>query len=194
MHISEEKKFLRQQIKERIDRMDDDERAAEGRTVGRVLLKNIPEGSRICAYAPIKGEANIFPLIQSLLDRGDTVYLPVFKDESMIYRQVTNLDALKPGDLTIGEPPATNPELGNNPVDIVLVPGRAFDRSGGRLGRGSGGFDQWIEQYRALRAEPKFWGVCYQCQLLNEVPTEPHDALMDVVVTAQEWIEIEKEK
>lgn len=190
MHISEEKKFLRQQIKERIDRMDDGERAAEGRTVGRVLLKEIPKGSVVCAYAPIKGEANIFPLIQNLLDRGDTVYLPVFTNESMIYRQVADLDALKPGELTIGEPTPDCPELGDNPVDIILVPGRAFDRKGGRLGRGSGGFDQWIEHYRASHPDPKFWGVCYQCQLLNEVPTEPHDATMDVVVTAQEWIEI----
>ena len=94
MHSSEEKMILRQEIKKRIDDMDTEHRRAEGRTLSRVLLERIPKGSTICAYFPLKSEVDIQLLLKELLDRGDTVFLPVFagKDKKMIYRRAQNLD------------------------------------------------------------------------------------------------------
>jgi len=192
LHISEQKKILRQEIKKRIDDMPTDARRAEGRTLSRVLVQNIPKGSTVCAYFPLKSEVDIQLLLQELLSRGDTVYLPVFagKDKKMIYRKAENLHNLPPGEFTIPEPPATAPELGNAEVDIVLVPGRAFDKQGNRLGRGSGGYDTWLTWYKKHHPKTPLWGTCLQCQLVQTVPTEPHDIPMDIVATAQEWIKI----
>ena len=171
--------------------MDDDARRAEGRTLSRVLLEKIPEGSTVCAYFPLKSEVDIQLLLKELLTRGDTVYLPVFAgaDKKMIYRQAENLHHLPPGEFTIPEPPTDANELGDKAVDIVLVPGRAFDRNGNRLGRGSGGYDTWLNWYKEKHPETPLWGTCLQCQLVDTVPTETHDVPMDVVATAQEWIE-----
>ncbi|MCA9370569.1 MAG: 5-formyltetrahydrofolate cyclo-ligase, partial [Candidatus Peregrinibacteria bacterium] len=147
MHPSEQKTLLRQDIKKRIDDMDSDARRAEGRTLSRVLMSKIPKSSTVCAYFPLKSEVDIQLLLKELLARGDTVYLPVYAgpDKKMIYRKAENLHDLPPGEFTIPEPPREAEELGDKKVDIVLVPGRAFDRDGNRLGRGSGGYNTWLE-------------------------------------------------
>ena len=188
MHKSEEKKILRQEIKKRIDDMDTEKRHGEGRTLSRILLKSIPEGSTVCAYFPLKSEVDIRLLLKELRDRGDTVYLPVFAgaDTKMIYRKAENLHNLPPGEFTIPEPPKSAEELGDKEVDIILVPGRAFDRQGNRLGRGSGGYDTWLEWYKKHHPRTPLWGTCLQCQLMIEVPTEPHDVLMNAVITAND--------
>jgi 5-formyltetrahydrofolate cyclo-ligase len=131
-------------------------------------------------------------LLKNLIDRGDTVYLPVFagKDKKMIYRKAENLTDLPPGEFTIPEPPETAEELGSQKVDIVLVPGRAFDRTGNRLGRGSGGYDTWLQWYKKRHPDTPLWGTCLQCQLINDVPVEIHDVPMNTIITAQEFIEL----
>ena len=191
MHLSERKALLRQDIKKRIDDLDDDARRAEGRTLSRVLLKKIPEGSTVCAYFPLKSEVDIQLLLRELLERGDTLYLPVYDKENMrmIYRKAETLEDLPPGEFTIPEPPVGAEELGENAVDMILVPGRAFDRQGNRLGRGSGGYDTWLAWYRSKHPDVAFWGTCLQCQIVQEVPMEAQDIAMDIVVTANEWIE-----
>jgi len=192
MHKAEEKKILRQEIKRRIDDMDTDTRRAEGRSLSRILLKKIPKGSTICAYFPLKSEVDIQLLLKELLERGDTVYLPVFAgpDTKMIYRKAGNLHDLPPGDFRIPEPPKTAEELGDKEVDIVLVPGRAFDKKGNRLGRGSGGYDTWLEWYKKHHSHTPLWGTCLQCQLVQNVPMEPHDVPMNTIITANDWIEV----
>lgn len=188
MHISEQKKQLRSDIKKRIDDMEEGARRAEGRTLSRVLLQKIPVGSLICAYFPLKSEGDIQLLLQELLNRGDTIYLPVYTgpDNRMIYRKAENLSQLPPGEFTIPEPPETAQELGDKKVDIVLVPGRAFDKNGNRLGRGSGGYDQWLRWYKSVHPDVVLWGTCLTCQIVRDVPVENHDVQMDEIITAQE--------
>lgn len=192
MHISEQKALLRQDIKKRIDDLDPDARRAEGRTLSRVLLEKIPTGSRVCAYFPLKSEVDIQLLLKELLARGDTVYLPVFAgaNKKMIYRKAENLHDLPPGEFTIPEPPSTAEELGDKEVDLVLVPGRAFDDAGNRLGRGSGGYDTWLGWYKKHHPDTPLWGLCLECQRVQLVPTEAHDMRMNVVASAQTWSEI----
>lgn len=192
MHLQEQKKLLRADIKKRIDDMDPEARRAEGRTLSRILLKKIPEGSTICAYFPLKSEVDIQLLLKELIDRGDTVYLPVFKDadSKMIYRKAESLSDLPPGEFTIPEPPKDAEELGDRAVDIVLVPGRAFDTDGNRLGRGSGGYDTWLEWYKKHHPSTPLWGTCLLCQMVQEVPTETHDVAMNAVATAQEFTQV----
>ncbi len=188
MHVSEQKERLRKDIKKRIDDMDTNARRAEGRTLSRVLLKKIPAGSTICAYFPLKSEVDIQLLLKELIDRGDTVYLPVFAgaDKKMIYRKAENLHNLPAGEFTIPEPPIDAEELGDKEVDIVLVPGRAFDAQGNRLGRGSGGYDTWLSWYKKHHPHTPLWGTCLQCQVVHEVPVEPHDVQMNEVIVALE--------
>lgn len=185
MHPTEAKTKLRLDIKDRIDRMTEGERHAEGRTLSRVLLQLIPTGSTVCAFFPLKTEVDIRLLLEGLLARGDTLFLPVFENNRLVFKKTTDLSLLSPGELTIPEPPKDAEKLEDQPVDIMLIPGRAFDRNGNRLGRGAGGYDRWLEKYKQMHPQTKFWGVCLECQLVPDVPVEAHDMRMDAVVTCR---------
>lgn len=165
--------------------MSEAKRHAEGRTLSRILLKAIPSHSTVCAFFPLKTEIDIRTLLQELIARGDTLYLPVFDKKGLLFRKVSDITTLVAGELGIPEPPANAPVLANENVDYILVPGRAFDDRGNRLGRGSGGYDRWIERYRNAHPTTKFYGVCLECQLIPHVPVEPHDAAMDTVFTSR---------
>ena len=92
---------------------------------------------------------------------------------------------------TIGPFGVREPDSGTwervNPgnVDLALIPGLAFDTSGRRLGRGRGYYDRLLgdREFRAIKA-----GLCPEDRLLTEIPIEPHDVVMDLVITGQRVI------
>jgi 5-formyltetrahydrofolate cyclo-ligase len=70
------------------------------------------------------------------------------------------------------------------PPDLVIVPGLAFDITGARLGRGKGFYDKWLAANPAVRT----LGVCFQCQVLERLPVESHDARVDAILTEEGFI------
>ena len=65
------------------------------------------------------------------------------------------------------------------PPDIAIVPGLAFDLTGARLGRGKGFYDRWLGANPGVRTV----GVCFNCQILERIPAEPHDVRVDAILT-----------
>lgn len=82
-----------------------------------------------------------------------------------------------PGPFGISEPTAACPEIDPAEVDVVIVPGLAFDTAGGRLGMGGGFYDRTLAGMRALRI-----GVGFASQRVAAVPREPHDLPLDWLV------------
>ena len=80
------------------------------------------------------------------------------------------------GDFNILEP-QNEPYKGD--FDLIIVPGVAFDRKGNRLGRGRGYYDRFLCQH----LDVKRIGICFNFQLLEEIPTEPFDITMDEVIS-----------
>ena len=80
------------------------------------------------------------------------------------------------GDFNILEP-QNEPYKGD--FDLIIVPGVAFDRKGNRLGRGRGYYDRFLCQH----LDVKRIGICFDFQLLEEIPTEPFDITMDEVIS-----------
>ena len=68
-------------------------------------------------------------------------------------------------------------------IDLVIVPGVAFDRQHNRLGRGKGFYDRLLSTLSA----PKI-GICYSFQLKEHIPTEPFDKKMDLILTEKETL------
>ena len=83
--------------------------------------------------------------------------------------------------------PVPNPELILPPhaLDVILIPGIAFDRRGHRIGSGKGYYDRFLTRTQAVRI-----GLAYDFQVIDRVPAEPHDVKMDWIVTESEMIEI----
>ncbi len=113
------------------------------------------------------------------------IALPRVAGDQLILHWVTGPDDLVKGHFGILEPSSSAPVADPNGLDLILVPGIAFDREGGRLGRGRGYYDRLLAGASAFKV-----GVCFDSQIVPEVPREPHDIRMDAVVTPSgvKWI------
>ena len=190
MHPSESKQLLRQSIEERLSHMPPVDRQRESRSICRRLEPLIPSGSVICAYSALPSEVDLTPLITLLLTRGDRVFFPCVENRTLFFRRVKDLQDLQPGPYGILEPSKESELLDPQSLSIALIPGRAFDRDGNRLGRGNGGYDHWICVQRALNPKTKYWGVAWECQIVDSVPAEGHDERMHAIVTARGFQEV----
>lgn len=137
--------------------------------------------------------ANTVLLYHSLKDEVDThefikkwsgekrILLPVVKGDDLELRIYTGPQDMKIGAYGIEEP------IGETftdyaEIDFIAVPGVAFDREGNRLGRGKGYYDRLLPRIpSAFKA-----GICFPFQLIDQVPTEPFDICMDVIITNNE--------
>ena len=86
------------------------------------------------------------------------------------------------------EPGADCPRVEPGEIDLIFVPGTAFDIRGHRIGQGGGYYDRYLNRTRAVRV-----GVCHDFALLSAVPSEAHDARMDIVVTPGRTVIIREE-
>lgn len=83
------------------------------------------------------------------------------------------------------EEPTGNETVSADEIELVVVPAVAYDRKGNRLGRGKGFYDRLLRTTSATKV-----GVGYEFQLLDEIPAEPHDVPMDMIITQQSCIVI----
>ena len=67
-------------------------------------------------------------------------------------------------------------------VDLIMVPGVAFDRRGARMGHGFGYYDKLLEH---ARPDSPLVALAFECQLFPEIPTQSHDVFMDKIITEQ---------
>jgi 5-formyltetrahydrofolate cyclo-ligase len=89
------------------------------------------------------------------------------------------------GQFGVREPSESCAQFPLNRLDLVLVPGIAFDLHGRRLGRGKGFYDQLLAAVRG-----KTCGVAFDEQIVNEIPVEPHDVLLNCILTPSRWIQL----
>jgi 5-formyltetrahydrofolate cyclo-ligase len=129
-------------------------------------------------FHPIKNEPDLTSLASELLKEGKTVAFPKVVGREIVPIQVSSLRELQPGRFGILEPPYS-PQKVLKEVDAVFVPGIAFDGRGYRIGFGGGYYDRLLEK---LPVKAKI-GVCFDFQLLEELPTEPFDVPVDFVIT-----------
>jgi 5-formyltetrahydrofolate cyclo-ligase len=94
----------------------------------------------------------------------------------MTARKISSLSQLRPGAFGILEPRLDAAVFPASEIDLILVPGLAFDPQGHRLGRGKGYYDRFLPETRG-----KTMGIC--SYLVPRVPVEAHDCKMDAVVT-----------
>jgi len=136
-------------------------------------LELFQQAKTVGAYMPLPDEVDITPLFQPLEKQ---FYIPAFDETSGGYRLAEYTAELKKGKFGIPEP--TNPVFAPEELDLIIVPGVAFDHAGHRLGRGGGFYDRLLPQYQAVRV-----GICFDFQCLENVPAEPHDCNIDLLIT-----------
>jgi len=168
------KPLLRQQIRE-AKRQHQEQLSAMSEDVVTRLKQRTTDYQTIMAYWPLPDEVDIRPLLAHLVAEGRTVLLPkVLDDERMELRCYSSEADLAEGAFHIMEP-VGEPYTDYDKIDVVLVPGMAFDAAGHRLGRGRGYYDRFLSAHSHLYKI----GVCFPFQRVAEVPTEEHDICVD---------------
>lgn len=130
----------------------------------------------VLIYYPMHNEVDVLALIKKY--KSEKLFLfPVVHRKSMTACPYEGNDKMHRGKFNIPEP-TTPPYTGH--IDMVLVPGVAFDKSGNRLGRGGGYYDRFIA---CLGRNTTLVGVGYDFQLVDKVPASRRDKKMQYIIT-----------
>jgi len=187
--IRETKSALREEVAQRLQGIPAAERVAASAQARALLTQQAlwRNAQTILFFAPLPGELNVWPLLLVALEAGKRAALPLFDRHQKNYTAclIQNPDTdVHVGHFGIREPNTYCSRLTSSRVDLILVPGVAFDTKGHRLGRGKAYYDQLLAVIHGTRC-----GVAFEQQLVPEVPIEAHDARMDYLLTPARWVE-----
>lgn len=180
--IMDEKKALRIEIRQLKRACPLEERRRKSLSVWEAVERDevFQQAETVLAYWSMDDEVYTHDFVKRWAG-SKTLLLPCVKGDELELRYFDGEERLQPGEgYAIPEPVG---ELFTDwgKIDLILVPGVAFDKSGNRLGRGKGYYDKVLKQTGAYKL-----GVCFDFQLVERVPVEPHDVKMDRVVASGE--------
>lgn len=175
--MKEKKGKLRKLVKVRVKAISFVEREKRATALLRAVWEQpaFEQAQNVLLFWPLPDEINTIPLIEHAYAVGKTIFLPVVVGDDLVIKPYTPM-AMKPGAFGILEPqgdPVSPVQL-----DLIIVPGVAFDAAGNRMGRGKGFYDRLLAGTSATTI-----GVCYAEQYYLSIPTEPHDVPLNDVIT-----------
>ena len=185
--------------------MSGQDRKQEIRTLAKAGRRDLPAkdelSRRICAkfaalpeyraaasvlfYVDFGNEVRTQPLLTTALAQRKRIAVPYCLDDRLELFLLEGIDELASGTFGIPEPRVALRALADRRVhvsglDLIMVPGVAFDRRGGRLGHGKGYYDKLLQN---APPDTPLVALAFECQVLPEIPMQPHDVYMDKVIT-----------
>jgi 5-formyltetrahydrofolate cyclo-ligase len=173
-----DKQNIRLHIKKLGENITQEEKLAQSARVWRLLEEKeiFRHAKVILMYWSMPDEVFTHDFILRWCEEK-TVLLPVIKGDSLIAKHFIDVQLLKKNaELNVYEPQGSEYSHLRD-IDLVVVPGIAFDREKRRLGRGKGYYDKFLPSLRAYKA-----GVCFDFQVLDNIPSDAHDVRMDEVI------------
>jgi len=136
-------------------------------------------------YVDTRSEVRTRPFLPAVIAAGKRVVVPCCVQGKLELFHLESMEELAPGHFGIKEPrpelrPAPGKRVDPRELGLVMVPGLAFDRRGGRIGYGKGYYDRLL---RRARPSARRVAVAFECQLFPEVPMLEYDVFMDKVIT-----------
>lgn len=186
--MNTDKQVMRDHMLEQLRRMSPGERAQESLRICRLIEEQdwFRSAQMMGAYLPLSREVDIMPLVEGMMASGKFVYLPCRRAHQACYAWSRYAVELEPGPDGVDQPVADDPPA-TDALDLVLVPGLAFDTCGMRLGRGGGYFDRLLADTRTMKV-----GVAFSCQMVDRVAAVEHDVPMDAVVTPEQIFNVNR--
>ncbi|MBO6060969.1 MAG: 5-formyltetrahydrofolate cyclo-ligase [Clostridia bacterium] len=182
--ITGQKAALRRSIRASRRALSEEERRESALAVAEKLLsvKEISGASCVLAYMPMRYELDVAPAVEALKRLGASVAYPLCTEGSGLRLFIPDEE----GGFTLGaygilEPvPERSREIAPEELDAIILPAIGFDPMCRRLGQGGGYYDRLLARVSCFTA-----AVGFDCQLVPEVPCEPTDKTVDIVVTPQ---------
>lgn len=181
------KQGLRGRVLRQLKQQREDDRRRKSEVIGRAVIRLTAyrQATTVCCYVALPYEVQTWWLIEEMLSQGKRVVVPVTEParKALHLSEVrTPATELAKGPFGVWEPRrSAGRPVPLDEVDLVLVPGIAFDRRGHRLGHGHGYFDRFLARFP--KAIPTV-GLAFDFQLLDRLPTDAHDRAVRQVLSA----------
>ena len=182
------KSAMRKEVRQRRVALTD--RAERSERIARRLFQSdwYRDARAVLIYVATGSEASTCEIFGQLIADGRRVAVPYCDGPTLRFCWCENLKELRPGTHDILEPTLQMREQEDrhataNDFDLIITPGVAFDRSGGRLGQGGGYYDRFLAELREFNPQAVVVALAFDCQLVNHVPTDPDDMRVDAIVT-----------
>lgn len=179
------KKIIRKEAIEKRDSIP----AAERKKKDRLIKKNFldllefEKAKTLLFYVSFKSEVDTISMIEESLQVNKKIIVPKVNRETHQLRlyEIKDLKELSPGFMGIPEPDLPDNRIRDiKDVELVIIPGIAFDFYGNRLGYGAGYYDLLLSN---MKKKIPFVALAYEEQLIDTIPSERHDVKVDIVVT-----------
>ena len=180
---------LKSQIFEKRNKLQKKEMQEKSNKIKQKLfsLKEFKNAKNIMFYVSTNNEVDTQKIIKELLSNKEkTIIVPyTIKGDLKLYiSELKNFNESKPKTFGILEPKESyQREFNPDKLDIVIVPGIAFDKNGHRIGYGYGYYDRFL---KTIRKETLKIGLAYDFQLIEKIPEERHDVPVDIILTEKE--------
>jgi len=178
------KKQIRSKILLKLNAQKEEDRKQKSERIKEKLLKTsfFKKAKKVMFYIALSGEVNTQDMIEEARKLGKTIAVPICKKDRMTLRPCV-LDSntkLEKGPYGVSEP-SIKRFLHLEDLDLVIVPGVAFDKKGNRLGRGKGFYDRFLNR---LPKDTASLGLAFDFQILPSLPATKHDVTVDRIIFA----------
>ena len=163
-----------------------DKDAVSEKIVERFMqLDEYAAAKTVMFYVDVRDEVRTRQALPAAIASGKRIVVPYCVDGELELFWLESMDELELGMYRILEPTESmrtveRKKLQPTDLDLVMVPGVAFDRNGGRTGHGKGYYDKLLQH---ARLDAPLIALSFECQLFDKIPAESHDIFMDKVVT-----------
>ena len=186
--IEQQKRHMRVSALELRGQLHDKPRLSAAIVERLAALPEYGTAHTLSCYVSTADEVHTHELLKKAWSAGKRTAVPYIGGGHIVLFHLTSLAELAPGNFGILEPKRELRSLAERRIepadlDLVIVPGVAFDRRCGRLGHGKGHYDYLLPQ---ARPAARRIGMAFECQLVDEVPMLPHDVFLDAVITERE--------
>lgn len=141
------------------------------------LLSQLKKARKILLYLPIKNEVDTKFIISFLAENHASLFLPAYDGESWRVCAYKPDDRLDKGPFEILQPTKIK-KASVGDIDLAILPGIAFSKSGQRIGYGKGIYDRLLKSSSCTKV-----GICYDFQIVNSIRAQSHDISVDFVVS-----------
>lgn len=188
----QDKPAIRKELLRRRDAIPPEVRKIKNRLILERLLslEEFRNAGAIFFFASFRTEFDTAELMEASLAAGKRAVLPKVdreKHELVLY-EIRDFSELSPGYMGIPEPASPETPVGINDVDLVIIPGAGFDPLGNRIGYGGGYYDRLLS---GLQRPIPVIAPAYEEQIIDSIPSEPHDRKVQMIVTDRQLIRCE---
>ena len=181
------KEELRKEIKEKRRNISKEEQRKKSKEIKEKLfgLREYKNAKTVLFYVSYDGEVFTHDMIKEALNEKKVV-VPISNkdDHSLILSELISFGDLEESSYGILEPKKEKiKEISIDEIDLIIVPGVAFDPKGNRLGHGKGYYDKLLNKTKTTSV-----GLCFEFQLVEKIPTESNDKPVDIIITEKRII------